>query len=150
MPIKLTNSDSWHAWAGTKPTASPVVATAAVNRTATLPNEITLTVFATAEALADGTLGRGTVVRWTFSADPCPPAEPFDAFEAAALGISPVATAQAGASGGRLPEPAAHPGAFYDVFAEAVESAMADAIEKAHAAALESHPAPSLQSPLPA
>lgn len=149
MPIKLTNSDSWHTWAGTKPTASPVVATAAVDRTATLPGDIMLTVKGTAEALADGTLGRGTVVRWTFSADPCPAPVPFDAFEASALGVSPAASAQAGAA-----ESEARPGAFYEAFAEAVEGAMEDAIDaalkKARQSTLESHPAPSPLSPLPA
>ncbi|WP_342238103.1 hypothetical protein [Inquilinus sp. OTU3971] len=54
----------------TKPTASPPVGTASVFRTVALPGGVTMDLTVTAEALADGTVGDGTVFTWVFDSWP--------------------------------------------------------------------------------
>ncbi|MGK9164934.1 hypothetical protein KXR53_01480 [Inquilinus limosus] len=70
MAISLRNRGEYHHWNGTKPTDTAPLASAEVTRTATLPGAVTITVKATAEILADGTVGAGTVVEWSFSERP--------------------------------------------------------------------------------
>ncbi|MGL4962396.1 MAG: hypothetical protein ACRC67_14265 [Inquilinus sp.] len=100
MVIRLKAGADWHREHGTKPTASPPLATALVERTVPLPGAVVCTIKAQAEILADGTMGAGTRVEWLLSDHPCPleeiePGQFYEAWSAAVEGTWTEAVAMA-------------------------------------------------------
>lgn len=74
MAINLCHRADYHKLCGTRPTSAASLRITEVARMVTLPGSITLTLKATAETLADGTVGARSGVDWEFSELPFPSA----------------------------------------------------------------------------
>jgi hypothetical protein len=72
VALLLRSRRTYHSLTETEPTNARPIGTAEVTRKVSLPGAVEMTLTVTAEALADGTVGPGTVIDWHLSGAPQP------------------------------------------------------------------------------